>query len=140
MKVRERMNREVATVSPQDPLEQALALMGILGIRHLPVVDGARLVGLLPAPARGPRERRRSRRSAERRVLHVMSIRVRTIGPDASLREASARMVETGIDCLPVVQGSKLVGILTAMDLDDRAPETATHRRALVREFLRDLE
>ena len=42
------------------------------------------------------------------------------IGPDAEAREAASRMAELKVDCLPVMEGSRLIGIVTVTDLLSR--------------------
>ena len=49
-------------------------------------------------------------------VKQVMSAGALTTAPDAELREAGALMAERKVGCLPVVDGTKLVGILTEGD------------------------
>jgi CBS domain-containing protein len=54
-------------------------------------------------------------------VKEVMTTQVETVAPDASLAEAAARMVEKGIGSLVVVDGERIVGILTEGDFVRRA-------------------
>jgi acetoin utilization protein AcuB len=51
------------------------------------------------------------------RVKEVMSSPVVTVAPDTALGEAAALMVQKGVGCLPVVDGSTLVGVVTKTDL-----------------------
>ena len=50
-------------------------------------------------------------------VSRVMSREPITVAPDTSVREAAKLMVDRKIGCLPVVNGEKLVGIVTGIDL-----------------------
>jgi CBS domain-containing protein len=50
-------------------------------------------------------------------IKEAMSETVVTTGPDAPLAEAARAMVEHKVGCLPVVEGEKLVGILTETDV-----------------------
>ncbi len=45
--VRELMSADVITVTPDNTVEQCMALMTAKRVRHLPVVDGQRIVGLI---------------------------------------------------------------------------------------------
>ena len=47
MHVEQWMNRDVVTVTPEDSFRTAMHLIRQKGIRHLPVVEGKRLVGIL---------------------------------------------------------------------------------------------
>ena len=49
-------------------------------------------------------------------IKEAMIDRVHTTTPDASLQEAARLMTTHKVGCLPVVDGSKLVGILTEGD------------------------
>lgn len=116
MKVRERMHRGLTTVREEEDLGVALQLMLWGGMRHLPVVDGDRLVGMLS-------DRDVLRRRAEvgwraaGAVRDAMTREVETIDADAGLEDAAGRMILRRIGCLPVVDEGRLVGILTTTDL-----------------------
>src|SRR5215210_7142315 len=120
--VRDSMTREVAVLSPQTTAAEALGLCRERRIRHLPVMDGGRLVGIVSdrdlrsaAPALGDPERASA---LERiRVSDVMSPDVITAHPDDPVEEAANRMRERRIGSLPVVEGGELVGILTSSDV-----------------------
>jgi CBS domain-containing protein len=47
VRVREAMTADPMTVKPSDPLEACMGLMANRGFRHLPVLDGQRLVGVV---------------------------------------------------------------------------------------------
>jgi CBS domain-containing membrane protein len=143
--VRDIMSSPVEFLEMGDSLDLARHLMNAGRIRHLPVVDGQqRLIGLVthrkllaawvghgdPAHER-PREIAR-----EIPVDMLMETDVVTTKPDASAAKA-ARLLETRkIGCLPVVDGEKLIGIVTEADfvrlarrfLDDRAQPGARVR------------
>jgi acetoin utilization protein AcuB len=129
------MHRRPITIDPDAPLGTALAVMVERGVRHLPVVDDwGRLVGMLTdrdmrSTVVGPtiaerlpnRWRRRAARLQERtenlRVRDAMTWDCVTTGPSASLGEAAARMADGRFGCLPVVDGGRLIGILTEHDV-----------------------
>jgi CBS domain-containing protein len=129
------MARRPITIDPDAPLGTALAVMVERGVRHLPVVDDdGRLVGILTdrdlrsaliAPALAerlpPRWRRRARSLQRRgealRVRDAMTWDCMTTGPEASLAQAAARMLDGRFGCLPVVERGRLVGILTEHDV-----------------------
>jgi acetoin utilization protein AcuB len=124
--VRDLMNTQVKTVSPDDTLLDAIGLMVRHSIRHLPVVDGAAVVGVLSdrnvrtvlVDGTGPEERRAFLRRTP--VSERASTPVSTVGPDDLVSEVARRFVEDRIGCLPVVdEGGVLIGILTQTDLLD---------------------
>lgn len=111
MKLRDLMIRTVQTTTPDESATIALQRMLAYGIRHLPVMEEGRLVGmvserdLLPAA------------DAESRVRHAMTWQVETASPDDGARACSARMASLRVGCLPVLQDGRLCGIVTATDL-----------------------
>jgi acetoin utilization protein AcuB len=125
MLVRSRMTTDVLTVTPDSTLSEALALTRERGIRHLPVVDGRRLVGLvtdrdlrlaMPPPWAETAGQERFLLGA-RTVSELMSSDVRTIDPDTPVEEAARYFFQERIGCLPVMEDGALIGILTASDL-----------------------
>lgn len=124
--VRDLMNTEVKTVSPDDTLLDAIGLMVRHSIRHLPVVDGAKVIAILSdrnvrtvlVDGTGPEERRAYLRRTQ--VRERASAPVSTVGPDELISEVARRFVEDRIGCLPVVnEDGALIGILTQTDLLD---------------------
>jgi CBS domain-containing protein len=125
MLVSDLMAREVVTLDAGEKLDLAEGIMRLGRIRHLPVVSAGKLVGVL-----SQRDLFHAaistvlqlRRSAERDWLATIPVReamsepVVTIAPQASLREAVELMAQKKIGCLPVVDGTKLVGLLSESD------------------------
>lgn len=115
------MTSPVVSVSPGTTLEQACLLMHEKGIRHLPVLDGPRLVGvvtdrdvhgatsvLCTTPA-----------NMQTRVGTIMSHPVHTAVPGDPVEEAASTMRGLKIGCLPVTEHNRVVGIITGIDLLD---------------------
>jgi CBS domain-containing membrane protein len=126
LRVRDLMTKEVRTVGRNDKVTDADALMDSARVRHLPVLDDAgALAGIL--------SRRDVYRTALRRtfgygekaldqilgnlvVKELMTSRVETAAPGDALEDAARRMLEKGISSLVVVEGERVVGILTESD------------------------
>ena len=125
MLVRSRMTRDVITASPTMTLAEAVAVTRRHRIRHLPVVQNGRLVGVasdrdlrLAIPPQGSMPEEERRRLLETtRVGDVMVKDVITISPDAPVEEAAALLAEHKIGCLPVLMDGQLVGILSETDV-----------------------
>ncbi len=122
--VKDSMTREVVTLSPQDTAKTALALCRERRIRHLPVLEEGRLVGIASdrdfraaAPPLG--DPGRAAALAEIRVGEVMAREVVTAVSDDPIEQAANTMRERRIGCLPVVESGELVGIITASDVMD---------------------
>lgn len=126
MKVRDIMVKEIATLDVNDELSLANDIIRLGRIRHLPVVEGSRLVGIISERdlfrsslaqalgygSQGSREVMKS--------LHIKDIMVRdviTINPEMELSDAVRLMVDRKIGCLPVVENDRLIGLVTETDI-----------------------
>jgi acetoin utilization protein AcuB len=125
MLVRDWMQQEVVTLRESDSLARAIELLARRGIRHLPVVREDRLVGLVsdrdlrsatPSSLSEPADRRAEAPSTTS-VTRIMVREVVTVPPEAALEEAARLLTLRRIGCLPVVEGERLVGIITETDL-----------------------
>ena len=114
MKVKHWMIKEVIRISPEDTLGEALRLMREHSIRHLPVTEGDRLVGFLTESTLRQYVRPED---LSRRVREIMILRPITVSPEATIEEAARIIYRHKIGGLPVVEGERLVGILTITDL-----------------------
>jgi CBS domain-containing protein len=118
------MSTDLFTVRPEDLVDLAASLMEWEHIRHVPVEDDqGRLVGvlshrsLLKLVARGAR-----RGDAEPvAVKEIMKADPVTVEPDTPALDAMRLMKSARVGCLPVVEGERLVGIVTERDLIDVA-------------------
>ena len=127
MSVRDRMSRTVVTVRPETKLAAAAALMRDRNVRHLPVVDGAgRLVGIVTsrdlrqalfAPAVRAEGNDLPAVMDTLTVGDVMIRSVVSVRATTTIRDAARVMHERRLGALPVVEGGRLVGILTETDV-----------------------
>lgn len=108
-----RMRRAPLTIGSGEMLETARTRMAEAGIRHLPVVDGDALVGMLSDKDLGPYVGYLART----KVNTVMTAVPATITPDASIATAARLMLARRVRALPVTEGARLVGILTSTDI-----------------------
>jgi len=126
MTVDELMSVKVATLGQGDTLDIADGIMCMGRIRHLPVLDAGSVVGVVSqrdlfraalgaALAFGIRRPQELMRSLE--IRDVMSTPAVTVEPGALVQQAARTMAEKKIGCLPVVEGGRLVGILTENDV-----------------------
>jgi len=126
MKVKEVMVKEVATLDINDELSLANDIMRLGRIRHLPVVDGTRLVGILSerdlfrsslAQALGYGGQASRDLMKTLRIKDIMVPAVATTTPEANLCDAVKIMMNKKIGCLPVVEDERLVGLITETDI-----------------------
>jgi acetoin utilization protein AcuB len=109
------MTREVATITPDKQVGQALKLMQKLNIRHLPVVQHHRMVGWITS--RDLREVLLASMLEKITVRDVMVQAPISVTPDTSVEEAARLVVEHKIGGMPVVEGDRLAGVITMLDL-----------------------
>jgi ribosome-associated translation inhibitor RaiA len=88
------------------------------------VVEGKRVVGVLSERDLGGRAGADVRKS--RRVQDLMTPHVVTVEPESTLGQAAELMRKQLIGCLPVLEGDRLVGIVTATDVFDALSSAAT--------------
>lgn len=126
MLVADRMQRTVITIDREASLRRARRVMENHRIRHLPVVEGRRLVGILtdrdirqaaPSSAGTLTSRERDEFMDYLRVGQVMTRRIISVTPVTSIGEAARLVLRYRIGCLPVLEERLLVGILTSSDL-----------------------
>jgi predicted transcriptional regulator len=126
MKVKEVMVKEVASLDVNDELSLANDIMRLGRIRHLPVLDGTRLVGIISerdlfrsslAQALGYGSEATRDLMKKLRIKDVMVQKVVTVSPHMDLCEAARIMVDQKIGCLPVVEDEHLVGLITETDI-----------------------
>jgi acetoin utilization protein AcuB len=120
------MKANPITVGPLDSFRHAMNLIRQRGIRHLPVVEGGRLVGIVT-----DRDVRQASPSAatslEVHELHyllekikirdIMTSEVVTATPEMPIEAAARLMLTHRIGSLPVLRGMALVGIITETDI-----------------------
>ena len=121
MLVREIMHPDPIAVTATKTLDQAYALMRERHIRHLPVLEDGRLVGVVTDRDLRLATSRLAVRPfpPETQVREVMTTPVHTAQPLDPIETAARTMRELKIGCLPVVEGGELLGIVTGIDILD---------------------
>lgn len=106
-------------------LDAALALRST-GFRHLPIVEGDRLVGIItdrdinrftPSMLSNITPEEYNAIFENTPLERVMTRNPLSVAPDTPLREAAAILYEKKLGCLPVVENERLVGIVTVTDM-----------------------
>ena len=141
MKVGDIMETDWPTLGPQSTVEEAIKLFAEARVSGAPVVEGGRLVGVITegdlifqdAELKAPgfldilggivplgnteEYRKEVLKSAGVTVDEVMTEDPVTVDPEASLAEAATVMAEERKKILPVVEGERLVGVITRMNI-----------------------
>lgn len=110
------MRTSVVTIGPDDTANAAWTRMRRRGIRHLVVLDGDQLAGVVSERDLGGRSGSPVRRG--RKVRDLMTQRVASATPETSLEDAADLMRANLIGSLPVLDDDeRLVGLVTATDV-----------------------
>jgi CBS domain-containing protein len=120
-KVREFMTPDVTTVPSSANLTEAARLMRDCDVGVLPVVDGGQITGVVTD--RDIVIRGVASGKADATVASVLTGNIVCLSPDDDARDAEQRMAEYNVRRLPVVDGGRLVGIVSVGDLAVRTDE-----------------
>jgi CBS domain-containing protein len=124
--VREIMMGSPVTLKPEDTLDLANDVISLGRIRHIPVVEDGRLVGLLSerdlmgaatTEIFGLKQKRKSALLKTVLIKDVMKKRVITVKPDTPIKDAAHLMADKKVGCVPVVSAGALVGLVTTTDI-----------------------
>ena len=127
MLIKDIMQRDVVTATPDTRLPQVLRLLQPRGFRHVPVLDGKALVGIISdrdvkravaslagAGAAGAElECAREQLTASAIMQRVVT----TVAPMDTVEDAARLMATRKISALPVIDGGRLLGIVTETDV-----------------------
>lgn len=118
MKVRDCMTKNVICVGKEEPASVAARLMSRYNIGMLPVRgDGGQICGVLTDRDIVLRCVAPEKAGAQVMVKDIMSTRVRAVQPNTELSRAAALMAAEQVRRLPVLDGGRLVGMLTLGDV-----------------------
>ena len=124
--VREIMMGSPVTLKPDDSLKLASDLISLGRIRHIPIVENGKLLGIISerdlmgrAANRILNLKEKSKSALLKTVMikEIMQRRVVTVEPDTPITEAAHLMADRKIGCLPVLGDGTLVGLVTTTDI-----------------------
>jgi CBS domain-containing protein len=120
------MAQNPATLDRNETVDLADSIMNLGRIRHMPVVDDGKVVGILSQRdlfrsalivALGFGRRTTSALIKTIKIKEIMTEHVITITPDVAAKDAARLMIDKKIGCLPVVENEKLIGLITETDI-----------------------
>ncbi len=139
---RDLMTPDPVTVAPDVPVKEAARLMVDQGFGALPVMDGDKLVGLVTEgdlimpdvrvrfpttihlldafifyPPSQERMEAEIKKAVAATVGEVMSAAPLTVQAEASIEDVATLMVDRDVSRVPVLEGDKLVGIVSKADI-----------------------
>ena len=109
--------RNVWTIDPDATVLDALAKMAEKYVGSLAVMDGEKLVGIITERHYSRNVILKGKRSATTFVKDIMEQNVVHVRPDQSVELCMALMTEKRVRHLPVVEGDKMIGIVSIGDL-----------------------
>jgi acetoin utilization protein AcuB len=120
------MTNRVITIKPNDNLKKARELLAKKKIRQLPVVLDRKLIGIVtdrdirhayPSSIAGHHPEDIDRFAEKMEVASAMSVNLVTVAPHNTVDEVAKILRDKRIGSVPVVQGDRLVGIITKTDI-----------------------
>jgi CBS domain-containing protein len=115
--LKSKRDKNVYTIAPTATVYDALARMAEKGIGALLVMDGDKVVGIITERDYARKVALMSRTSKETLVRDVMTSPVMYVRPDQTSEECMALMTENRLRHLPVMEGGKLIGLVSIGDL-----------------------
>lgn len=115
------------TIGIDQPLAQAHAMMGKHKIRHLPVLRGGKLVGVLTDRDLHLVETLKDVDPGTVPVEDAMSTNVYSVAPGDPLDEVAAEMADHKYGCAVVMEGNHVTGVLTTVDIARALSEILRH-------------
>ncbi|HEU4341499.1 MAG TPA: CBS domain-containing protein [Candidatus Binatia bacterium] len=124
--VREIMMSSPVTLKPEDTLDLANDVISLGRIRHIPITEDGRLVGMLTerdlmgaaaAEIFGLKHKQKSALLKSVLIKDVMKKKVITVAPETKIKDAAHLMAAKKIGCVPVLSEGTLVGLVTTTDV-----------------------
>jgi CBS domain-containing protein len=110
-------DQSVATISPEASVFEAVQKMAEKNIGALVVMEGGKVVGMVSERDYARKVALMARSSRDTAVRDIMTARVMYVRPEQSNEECMALMTENRLRHLPVMQGERMVGLISIGDL-----------------------
>src|SRR5947208_8386685 len=127
---------DVWSVSPEDSVFQAIRLMADKGVGALVVIADDSLVGIISERDYARKVMPQGRCSKEAKVRDIMTSPVFSVGPDYTVDDCMRIVTTKRIRHLPVVQGEKLIGVVSIGDLVRRVISTQGETIQYLQEYI----
>lgn len=113
----ERKSRTLYSVDPEDPVLEAIRQMAERHVGALLVMKGTELQGIISERDYARKVILHGRSSAETPVWQIMSSPVITVSPEQTVQDCMKIMTERRVRHLPVVEGGRVIGMISIGDL-----------------------
>ena len=128
--------RQVWSVSPDDSVFQALSLMADKGIGALVVIAGQTVVGIISERDYARKVVLQGKSSKDTPVSDIMTSPVVSVSPNHTVDDCMRIVTTKRIRHLPVVQGEKVVGVVSIGDLVRRVISTQGETIQYLQEYI----
>lgn len=115
--LKNKISNEVTTISPHETVLTAIRLMATKGIGAIVVVEEQQVVGIISERDYTRKIALMERSSEQTKVSEIMTPKVISVNPKHSVEECLALMTDKHLRHLPVLQDSKLIGLVSIGDL-----------------------
>jgi CBS domain-containing protein len=126
----------VIAIAPDEPVLAAIHLMAECSVGAVLVMRGEELVGILSERDYARKIIIKGRSSAETAVWEIMSSPVTTVSAEDSVNTCMMLMTERKIRHLPVVQGTRVIGVLSIGDLVKHVMEEQQREIAQLQQYI----
>lgn len=110
-------SREIFSVTPETTVHDAVAMMDEKNVGALLVMKGEKLVGMISERDYTRKVMLRGKKSADTKVAEIMSTNLTVTHPNKGVEECLRIMTEKRFRHLPVLDGDKVVGVISIGDL-----------------------
>lgn len=144
LRVKDIMTTDIASTTPDTTLREAIAILADHHVSGVPVVRGGKVVGVFSAAdllayitdlnAEPPSDALRHRRTSleEVTVQELMTRELKSLAPNSTVEQAADFMRENQIHRVLVMDGSRLVGIVTTTDVAKAVADHRLHTKTFV--------
>jgi CBS domain-containing protein len=130
--INDKKHKEVISIAPNRPVFDALVILAEYKIGALAVIENGKLVGIFSERDYAREVVLQGRSSKTTQISEVMTAKVITGNPHDLTESAMSIMSEKHIRHLPVMDGDKLIGMLS---LGDLVKETIAYQQRLIKEL-----
>ena len=132
----ERKGTQVVSVSRQAPVLEAIRVMAEHHIGAVLVMEGEQLLGILSERDYARKVILQGRSSHDTPVAVIMSSPVVCVGPHDSIAECMSIMTEKHIRHLPVIDGERVIGVISIGDLVKETIEEQKQEISLLQQYI----
>ena len=130
--INDKKHKEIISIAPNRPVFDALVILAEYKIGALAVMQDGKLVGIFSERDYAREVILQGRSSKTTQISEVMTVKVISGNPDDLVDKAMALMSEKNIRHLPVMDGDKMIGMLSIGDL---VKETIAYQQRLIAEL-----